>query len=108
MKIGNAIAWGGSGKTLSSQAHGGKQIDARPVMAGGMEYEESHNASVVGRYTCNAIKKNGEHCQSWVVNDGPYCQGHLQSLQKLEAKIAACKDEAERIALEDERIRKWL
>lgn len=109
MRIGNALAWGGEGKSLASQAHGGKQLDAQPVMAGGMEYEEgNNNASTVGRYTCKALKKNGEQCQAWTANDTPYCQGHLGSLEKLNRKIAACDDEAERLILEAEKTSKWL
>lgn len=74
-----------------------------------MPYEDgNNNPATTGRYVCKAIKKNGEQCESWTACDTPYCQGHLHQLEKLNRKIAACEDEAERLALEDERVRKWL
>ena len=109
MKIGPAIAWGSEGRqAVPASSFHGTQVDARPVMAGGMEYEESHHPATIDRYRCNAITKKGEPCESWTVNESPYCQGHLQAMQKLEAKIAACTDEVERAMLEAEKTSKWL
>lgn len=108
MKIGHAYAWGGEGKTLAAQAHGGKQLEDRPVAAGGMDYEGDPHNGTFQRYQCKAIKKDGEPCGSWTANETPYCQGHLNVLAKLERKIASCEDEAERLLLEEERVRKWL
>lgn len=111
MRRGNAVAWERTGATPALQAHGGTQVEGRgvSVMAGGMPYEDGNpNPSTNTRFVCKAMKKNGEPCESWTSSDTPYCQGHLGQLQKLERKIAACEDEAERLALEDERVRKWV
>lgn len=74
-----------------------------------MPYEGDNNhAATVGKYICRAIKKDGEQCGAWCAGDTVYCQGHLNQLDKLNKKIEACTDEAERLLLEEERLRKWL
>lgn len=109
MKPGHAYAWERPGSTPALQAHGGTQMDQRTVAAGGMPYEEAPgNASIVGRYTCAAMKKDGSQCGSWAAGDSVYCHGHLTQLEKLNERIASCEDEAERLLLEEERFRKWL
>lgn len=110
MKPGHAYAWERPGATPALQAYGGTQVEGRgvSVAAGGMPYENEENkAGIIGRYTCAALKKSGEQCNSWCVGESIYCQGHLSQLQKLEKKIASCEDEAERLLLEEERLRKW-
>ena len=110
MKIGHAYAWGGSGSVPAQQAFGGTQRDGtQAVAAGGMEYEDGNpHPATNTRFVCKAIKKDGEQCESWAARETPYCQGHLHQLEKLERKIASCEDEAERLLLEEERVRKWL
>jgi hypothetical protein len=109
LKPGHAYAWGGEGKTLAVSAYGGTQMDRGTVAAGGMPYEgDNNNPSTAGKPHCRAMKKDGEQCGSWVVGEEVYCAGHLASVQKLEKKIASCEDEAERLLLEEEKLRKWL
>jgi len=106
MRIGNAVAWGGGTKVPLAQGYGGTCKETRVVAAGGMPYEDE-SAQHKAHYNCLALKKNGEYCGSWTTNEGTYCQGHLMALAKLDRKIAECEDEAERLLLEEERVRKW-
>lgn len=106
MKPGNNIAWGGAGRVPAHQAYGGQAIDARPVAAGGMEWEGD---SVSKReYVCTALTKKGDYCTAKTVNDTSLCQGHTVESRKLQEKIASTPDEVERISLEEEKRRRCL
>lgn len=107
MKPGNAVAWGGPGKVPAHQAWGGSLREGGTVAAGGADYE-GFEPTRNGTFQCGATRKDGEPCEAWSKGEEKYCQGHLMQLAKLEKKIASCEDEAERLLLEEERLRKWL